>query len=225
MVKRLNRPLLQMLCSYVEQETDWEHYLPLVMFAYHTTVHSSTKVSPFMLMFGQASFNNFSEKDAFDPNSYEVQLRHKMASLQDMVEVNFVEAASFQKAACDKHAVYPQFKVNDHVWLSNPRCGKLDPRWEGGWTVSNVKGESTVEICKGNTRKVVHVNRLQYRIGSQETAVPIEAQKPERVLWQPPPIDHSIVLADDSAPGLASDDNSTHRYPLREKRPPDWLRP
>ena len=176
--KGMVRSLLQMLHLYVEQEADWECYLPLVMLAYRTTVHSSTKVSPFMLMFGrQASFNNFSAKDAFDPNSYEAQLRHKMASLQDMVEANFVEAASFQRVACDKHSVYQQFKVNDPVWLSNPRRGKLDPRWEGGWTVSNVKGESTVEICKGNTRKVVHVNHLRYHMGSQETAVPIEAQK------------------------------------------------
>ena len=226
MVERLNRSLLQMLRSYVEQEADWERYLPLVMFAYRTTVHSSTKVSPFMLMYGrQASFNNFSEKDAFDPNSYEAQLRHKMASLQDMVEANLVDVASFQKAAYDKHSMHHQFKATDPVWLSNPRRGKLDPRWEGGCTVSDVKGESTVEICKGNTRKVIHVNRLRYRMGSQETAVPIEAQKPERVLWQPPAIDHSIVMADDSAPGLASDDTSTRRYPLRERRPPEWLRP
>ena len=77
MVERLSQSLLQMLRSYVEQEADWERYLPLVMFTYRTTVHSSTKVSPFMLMFGrQASFNNFSKKDAFNPNSYEAQLRH-----------------------------------------------------------------------------------------------------------------------------------------------------
>ena len=67
--------------------------------------------------------------------------------------------------------------------------GKVD-----GLTVSDVKGANIVEICKGNTRKVVHVNCLWYRMGSQETAVPIEAQKPERALWQPAAIDHSIVM-------------------------------
>jgi len=104
MVKRLNRSLLQMLRSYVTQEADWECYLPLVMFAYRTTVHSSTKVSPFMLMFGrQASFINFSETDAFDPTSYQAQLQQKMASLQDMVEANLVEVGQHQKVGYDKH--------------------------------------------------------------------------------------------------------------------------
>jgi len=109
--------------------------------------------------------------------------------------------------------------VNDLVWLSNPRFGKLDPRWESGWTVKDVKGESTVEIGKGNSRKVGHVNRLQYRMRSQETSVPVELEGSERTLWQPPVIDHSTVMADDSdsIPDFATDDNSIRRYPLCER--------
>lgn len=53
MVKCLNRSILQMLRSYVTKETDWKQYLPLIIYAYHTTVHSSTQVSPFQLMFGR----------------------------------------------------------------------------------------------------------------------------------------------------------------------------
>ena len=34
MVERFNRSLLQLLRSYVDEESDWEQYLPLVLYAY-----------------------------------------------------------------------------------------------------------------------------------------------------------------------------------------------
>ena len=51
MVERFNRSLLQMLRAYVCHESDWEKFLPLVMFAYRTSPHTSTGASPFDLMF------------------------------------------------------------------------------------------------------------------------------------------------------------------------------
>ena len=53
MVERLNRSLLQILRAFVEKQHDWERYLPMVMFAYRTSVHASTKVTPFSLMVGR----------------------------------------------------------------------------------------------------------------------------------------------------------------------------
>ena len=41
MVERFNRSLLQLLCTYVDKESDWERFLPLVLYAYRTTVRSS----------------------------------------------------------------------------------------------------------------------------------------------------------------------------------------
>ena len=49
-----------------------------------------------------------------------------------------------------------QFAVGDPVWLSIPNGGvskKLHYKWEGGWYILEIK----------NIR-VVHINRLQYRI-------------------------------------------------------------
>ena len=77
-----------------------------------------------------------------------------------------------------------------------PQTWKLDPRWEGGWTVSDAKGESTVKILEDSIRKVVHMNCLPIRVGAQETTSPMEIQKPKRVLWQLSTIDHPIVMED-----------------------------
>ena len=79
MVERLNRSILQLLQAYVTKETDWEHYLPLIMYAYRTTVHSSTQVSPFRLIFGQhPQFNSFPGHEVTDPTSYQKELQAKL---------------------------------------------------------------------------------------------------------------------------------------------------
>ena len=41
MVEHFNRSILQMLS---DQEDNWEHYLPLVLYAYRAAQHSSTGV-------------------------------------------------------------------------------------------------------------------------------------------------------------------------------------
>jgi len=44
-----NHSLLQFLCTYSEKEFDWEQHLPLALFTYRNTIHSSTGVSPQVL--------------------------------------------------------------------------------------------------------------------------------------------------------------------------------
>ena len=53
MFKRFNRFLLQLLRSYVDKQDDWERYVPLVLYVYRTSIHLSTGVPPFLLMYGR----------------------------------------------------------------------------------------------------------------------------------------------------------------------------
>ena len=71
MVEWFNRPLLQLLHSYVDTEGNWEKYLPLVSYGYRTSVHFSTGVSSFMMMYGrQPKQSDLSNPTAFDSQSY-----------------------------------------------------------------------------------------------------------------------------------------------------------
>ena len=84
LVEQFNRSLLQLLRAYVDKQTDWEQYLPLVLYAYRTSVHSSTGMAPFVLMFGrQPKCIDHSSSTTFDRNSYSAHLRAKLAELQD----------------------------------------------------------------------------------------------------------------------------------------------
>ena len=110
----------------METQEDWERFLPLVLYAYRTAVHSSTGVSPFELMFGrQPQHTNIATPVAFDSRSYQAHLQAKLAEFRDLVESNMTQAANRQKVTYDHHSTSRTFKKGDTVWLSIPTAGKL----------------------------------------------------------------------------------------------------
>ena len=218
MVERFNRSLLQLLQTYVERQEDWEQYLPLALYAYRTATHTSTGVSPFMLMYGRHHQSNMlTPPRGYEATSYQAVLQAKMAELQDLVEAHIAESASRQKVDYDRHSAERQFKSGDLVWLSVPTAGKLDPRSEGNWTVRSTKSSVTVEITDGERTKVVHTNRLHRRtlpaVKSQlapHSAIPADSSTQP---WEPPGVDHIEQPTS----------QAERRYPLRERHAPERL--
>ena len=206
----------------MNSQSDWEYYLPLVLYAYRTATHTSTGVSPFLLMFGRSSsLPPLTIQNAFTATSYPDYLTAKLAELRDLVDVNLTKAALSHKRAYDQHSAnLPQlFAVNDPVWLSIPTAGKLDPRWEGGWIVKSVKNPENIEITNSKTTKVVHINRIQSRhIPSTATPEPTQPndskdRRSPAQHWTPPSNEHFCIPA--PTPQVQ------HRYPQRARRPPD----
>ena len=225
MVERFNRTLIQLLKTYVESQEEWEKYLPYVLYAYRTSQHTSTKASPYLLLYGRhpPSQQQLQDQLAYDSLSYPAHIQSKLAELHDFVHANLTQAASSQKTYYDHHASAPSFNTGDPVWLAVPTAGKLDPRWEGEWVVKTIKSPVNVEITDGNRTKVVHTNRLQHRYipGVNDMAVEgstvgndASANKSD---WIPPEVDH-IILPPDSTPA------TPQRYPNRQRQPPDRYR-
>eukprot|EP00731_Ephydatia_muelleri_P007784 Em0004g122a len=111
MVERVNRSLLQLLRAYVEKDYEWERVI------YHwcsnrTAVHTSTGVSPFVLMFGrEPRSSDLSPRIAFDTNSYQRYLQAKLAELQDFAKANTIQAGAAQKTTFDSDAKLRLLKV------------------------------------------------------------------------------------------------------------------
>ena len=175
LVERSNRSILQMLRCYVEKSHEWETYLPLVLFAYRTTKHSSTGVTPFEIMFGRnpTEMTEWCKPPEEDITSYQLHLNRKLAEIREFVEGQLIDAQKNQKKYYDRHADYElmnsRFAVGENVWLVNSSVrgvvNKLTDRWEGGWKVVEVKSIVTVVIRHMDGRiRVVHVNRLQPHI-------------------------------------------------------------
>ena len=186
--------------------------MPLVLYAYRTAVHSSTGFTPFELMYGRPSQQaSFDQLHSFDGDSYQHHLKAKLAEMRDFVETNLTGSASRQSNNYNKHSQSRQFKVGDHVWLSIPTAKKLDPKWDGRWTITAVKGPLNMQISDGVVSKVVHVNRLRYRMQPTATDDPSQ-QKPLSTDWIPTQIEHFT--------DFYSDPVRPRRYPSRAHRPP-----
>ena len=76
MVERFNCSLLQLLQSYVDRNEDGNTIYPFYcMLIYRTATHSSTGVTPFVLMYGRESKKaQFNPNTAFDISSYQAHL-------------------------------------------------------------------------------------------------------------------------------------------------------
>jgi transposase InsO family protein len=177
MVERFNRSLLQLLRSYVDVTTEWEKYLPLVLYAYRTTQHASTCTSPFVLMYGrEPKFCPLLKgQSGFEPQSYIEQLQYKMFQMQQLVEANLAQAAEIQKIHYDQSANIRCFKPGHKVWLNCPTAGKLSPRWEGGWKVREITNPVTVEIdCQTTPQDTTmgHGKQLRERKECRKTYCP-----------------------------------------------------
>jgi hypothetical protein len=194
MVERFNRTLLQLFRTYVDKQDDWEKYLPLLLFAYRTAVHKSTGVSPFRLMFGRhhTHVSDLSLSKTYDPKSYEVHLRLKLAELHDFVDTHMSQAANQQKQYYDQHSKRPSFAVGDLIWLQVPTTSKFQCKWDGDWKVKAIKSPITVEITKDKKSRVVHVNRIRHRIQRSQQEM-LDRNSQSRADWQPPDIEHMVI--------------------------------
>ena len=183
MAERFNRTLLQMLRSYTSQRSDWEQHLPLVLFAYRSATHPSTGFSPFELMFGRPALcSDLPETSAFEPMSYQAELRSRLAEFRDLVNTHHAQVAHHQKSQYDRHAQSRELRMGDLVWLSCLRAGKLDARWEGGWKIKKVIGSSNYEIEDGKVLKIVHANRLRLRV-QPDHSIP-QDRECSQPMWQ-----------------------------------------
>ena len=197
LVERMNHSLLSLLRTLTERQNDWEDYLQLLLFAYRTSQHSVTKLSPYEVLFGRnppsLQLPLPSTLTPPDPGDYSCQLQHKLMEMWEMVEANMTEAAERQRKN------YPgqnmaTYVVGQKVLLDDPARGKLDPHWTGSWEVISVKGPLTLELQMGSKKRIVHVNQVRpLLVGDADRSSPLRR-------WLPPFFTHheSSVPAQDS---------------------------
>ena len=167
MVERFNRSLLQLLRTYIEKQKDWEQHLPLALYVYRTTTHTSTGMSSFQLMYMYGRHpqpNTFTPSRGYEATSYQAVLQAKMAEQQTWWRLTLWSLHTGRKWTTT--GILQSGHLSPWTWCGcrYPQQASWIHRWEGNWTVRSVKSPVTVEISDGDRTKVVHINRLHIRI-------------------------------------------------------------
>ncbi|CAM1312561.1 Uncharacterised protein r2_g2301 [Pycnogonum litorale] len=169
MIERLNRSLLNMLRMYIDSDQkDWDEYLGPVLFAYRTSVHSVTKVSPFEAVQMRTPRLPIDLKYPTSLENQE-QIVRRMSETRKRMRNNLMKAAENRKNLYDEknRVVEPSFKVDDKVYykrklMKRGFAPKLMRNWCGPFRIVNQESDTNFKIAgKDGNSVVVHSNLLK----------------------------------------------------------------
>jgi hypothetical protein len=175
-VERLNRTLISMLRTCVcDHPKSWDIRPPEIVFAYNTTPHSSTSMSPYSLVFGTEARLpcelltglplEAQSRNAFV--SYLIRRNNEASEIARHVS-NATQKTS--KEYYDANANNRLFKPGDVVYVRVGQhkagaCNKLAAPWMGPCVVEAAHGVRVTVVTPSNGTIQVHHNRLSRPVG------------------------------------------------------------
>ncbi|XP_065416479.1 uncharacterized protein LOC135974099 [Chrysemys picta bellii] len=175
LVERFNRTLKSMLRKFpAEDLRHWDQFLPPLLLAIREVPQTSTKFSPFELLYGRRPrglldlMRETWEQSASPAQGllkYVIQLQEYLAQAGALARENLKTAQERQKRTYDQGAQVREFQPGDRVLLLLPSSeSKLLARWQGPYDVVRKVGPVTYEVRQPDKRKGTqryHVNLLK----------------------------------------------------------------
>ena len=169
LVERFNKTLCKMLAAYSNSnQTNWDLYLPLVLFAYRTSEQSTSKESPFALLYGReprlpSDLDGFSQD--YNPSKFVEDLNEQWREAKR----NIIKQAEVNKESYDSKYLknQPVYKEGDEVRVKQlaTKIGlkrKLrNDLWSDAYKITKVVSPTNVEIQFKNKTKVINVNNIK----------------------------------------------------------------
>lgn len=136
--ERFNRTLGDMLAMYIASDhSNWDVVLPFVTYAYNTAVQSTTRFSPFFLLYGREPSCTMDTILPYSPDASErrhlSEVRHHAEECRQLARSFTANDQGRQKQHHDQSHSSPTFHAGDLVWL---------------WIPSTTPGLSTKLLCK-----------------------------------------------------------------------------
>ena len=179
LVENFNRTLIQLLRNYVEtNHRDWDEWLDFALFAYRTSSHRSTGVTPFSLQYGFEARTPASILLEQPPNkSFKFgsneRIMSRMRESFRLAHEALEKEQSRQKRQYDQKAKPTELRVGDLVlrvndYLMKGQSKKFAPRYRGPYRVASIDYPN-VELQHLDASKkrtlTVHLQRVKKFIG------------------------------------------------------------
>lgn len=142
-----NRTLKAALSKLIsDQADDWDQYIPGILFAYHTSVHASTKCTPFEVMYGRTAKLPIDLKSADEsdvaplPDSASPDVLQTLHTIRkdifSTVSNNIASAQSYQKESYER-----RHESNKEIITGPQSTSKtvyVSTRWDQSWSLAGL---------------------------------------------------------------------------------------
>lgn len=167
-VERSHRDIKTYLRIFVNENKDnWDALMPMYVFKYNTSKHSSTGYTPYELVFGREAKLPFQDRDNLpSPYTYDDYANHLKFNLQKMAYDAREQAIKEKEKRVIKFNINTkkfECKVGDLVKLKsnmNPIGGKLNPIWSGPHSIVEINSDEYLTILVKNKKKKYHKNMV-----------------------------------------------------------------
>ena len=137
LVERFNQTLLDMLAKTTNGTgKDWDVQLPFVLYAYRSSIHSSTAESPFCLLYGQdprlpteEALSPPVQRFPVDATDYKTEMTTRMSAVWEAARAQVKKAQSRQKQQYDQNAAPREIAAGERVFVYMP-AAKSGPAWK-----------------------------------------------------------------------------------------------
>ena len=196
-IERLNRTLKAMLKNYVNEYHDnWDLFLQQLVYAYNTTPHETTQISPFQVVFQRndrdADNLMFAENIDFShENNYPALIKASQTKIRDIIKIAMLQSNKnkvkyYDQKLNNKH----DYAIKDLVWITDTtmkvgQTRKFTPHFKGPYIITDIFNNNTdFELYNPNKNKkiTVHYNRLKPCISRElQTALGGEVTKSAQI--------------------------------------------
>ena len=192
-IERFNRVIADTVSKYcADNPRTWDEYLPYVTFVYNTTVHKTTKVTPFSLVYGQECqypidlfYPKPIDHEYKDGGDFATNLHETFREVQANARQVLGSTQKRRKDLYHKKVYGEPYKEGDKVWLFSPhkaKSRKFFLPWEGPFVVGERLNEVVYKIWKETKPSkwfTVHFNRLKPYKCTQPEPRKMERSRPQ----------------------------------------------
>ena len=183
MIERACRSIQAMLSAYVSQnQKDWATYIPMLVLAYNSSVHDTTRCTPASLMLGRQlrlpidlALGIPETRPSTCKTDYAYQLEKQLVHMHDIARKHIKISSDGMKQFYDRNKHFTEYAMGDAVWYFYTErrhviSPKLNRNWKGPYIITKKFGDVLYQIQK-NARgkpKVVHYDKLKPYLGENK---------------------------------------------------------
>lgn len=156
LVERFNRTLIEALAKTATDHLDeWDKYIAPILFAYRTSKHSTTKLSPFFLIYGREAKLPMDSMEIEEERSLVNHVEYQIDQLPIFRNKARKQITNEQQKQKDRHdkklpPVVP-FEIGTQVLyyratLDKQWSNKLEPKWKGPYYIHSILGNGAYKI-------------------------------------------------------------------------------